>query len=656
MNSLWNDNEAKKYADHDLQLRVYTSQLLGKESSLVLHGGGNTSVKIEAKNIFGENEALLYVKGSGWDLATIPVTGFVPVKLDLLKKLVQLEQLSDIEMVRMQRAAMLDSSMPSPSVEAILHAIIPYRFVDHTHADAVVTLSNTKKSIEIIREIYGSQILIIPYVMPGFILAKKVYETTKTMDWKKIEGMILLNHGVFSFADNAKSSYERMIQIVSQAENYLKKHARISPPTAKKTTENLLHLARIRRAVSRIKGSPVIVKTVTDTEALDFSSQPQSLALASRGPLTPDHVIRTKPFPVQISENPENDISQYARAYQDYFHRNANEQLLCLNPAPCWAIWPHHGILSFGSTYHETMIIADINAHTIQAIKLAESLGGWKPLPEKDIFNLEYWELEQAKLKRSAKNAEFQGKVVLVTGAASGIGQACVQAFHAQGACVAALDINPEISGLFNQSDIFELVCDVTDRQQVEKSIHAVIRHFGGLDILVSNAGIFPPSEPIANMTPDNWEQSLKINLSSHQSLMQTCIPYLSLGIEPAIVIIASKNVPAPGPGVSAYSVAKAGLTQLARVAALELSSLGIRVNVLHPNAVFDTKLWAPEVLQQRAAHYEMSVNEYKTNNLLQVEITSADVARLACVIAGPAFAKTTGAQIPIDGGNNRVI
>ena len=247
-------------------------------------------------------------------------------------------------------------------------------------------------------------------------------------------------------------------------------------------------------------------------------------------------------------------------------------------------------------------------------------------------------------------------RIALVTGAASGIGHACVKMLQAQGAAVAALDMNPSITTLFNQPEIFGIVTDVTIEQDIQAAVKTCIRHFGGLDILVSNAGTFPASDTIANIQPGTWDASLAVNLTSHQRLLQACIPYLTVGIDATVIIIASKNVIAPGPGASAYSVAKAGLTQLARVAALELGSLGIRVNVIHPNAVFDTAIWTPEVLEKRAKYYDMTVEEYKTNNILKTEVTSKDVAKLVCTMAGPIFSKITGAQIPIDGGNDRVI
>ncbi len=657
MNSLWNKKEAKKFQSDDLSLRVYTSRLLGLEPSLVLQGGGNTSVKAKVKNLFGETEEILYVKGSGWDLATIERQGFAPVKLDVLKRMAELESLSDSEMVKWQRAAMLDPYAPNPSVEAILHAIIPYKFVDHTHADSVVTITNTPHGQERIRAVYGDRVLIIPYVMPGFILARKVYEITKTIDWQRCEGMVLMHHGIFSFADRARESYERMIRLVTKAENYLKKNgAIIKQKKVKAKEDDLLQLAKIRQSISKVRGKAVIALWKGDAEAVSFSQLKNVSSIATRGPITPDHVIRTKRIPVILGRNPQENIQKFTKDYQSYFKRHSNGQLTMLDSAPRWAVWPGYGLISFGVNIKEVNIISDITGHTIRAIQQAEALGGWRALSEKEIFEIEYWELEQAKLKKAESDLPLQGKIAIVTGAASGIGKACVEKLYSQGAVVVACDINPNITHLFKGKGVCGLVCDVTSRDNVRSCVESTVKIFGGLDILISNAGIFPPSEEIAQLKPATWKRSLDINLTSHQLVLQACIPYLSLGIEASVVIIASKNVPAPGPAAAAYSVAKSGLTQLARVAALELAGLGIRVNVIHPNQVFDTAIWTPEVLKKRAQHYKMSTEEYKTSNLLKVEITSKDVAALACSMAGPVFAKTTGAQVPIDGGNDRVI
>ena len=657
MKSLWNDADAAQWQTDDLQMRVYTSRLLGQNSDLVLHGGGNTSVKTQVKNLFGETEEVLYVKGSGWDLETIEAAGFAPVKLDTLQRMASLPVLSDSDMVRYQRAAMLDPNAPNPSVEAILHAIIPYRYVDHSHADAVVAISNTPNGKAILKEIYGDNMLFIPYVMPGFILAQTVYKLTQGIDWQQYEGMILLNHGIFSFDDDAKTSYESMISLVSKAEDYLAmQNASAAVASAPPSHVDLLELADIRQAISHSRGRAMIAQFDNSPEACGYAQRADIATLSQQGPLTPDHVIRTKRLPLLIQNNIKTELSAYQNAYQNYFDHEKTDDLTMLNPTPCWAVWQGMGTLSFGQQAKEAQIISDIIEHSRRAMQWSQQLGAWQALPAQDIFEVEYWELEQAKLKKSGTAPSFQGKIALVTGAASGIGQACAEALHAQGAVVLALDIDSKITDLFQQTSPKGQICDVTDTAALQTAVDAWVTRFGGLDIIISNAGIFTPSQSLSDMDSALWQKSLAINLSSHQQLLQICSPYLQRGIDPAVVIMGSKNVPAPGPGAGAYSVAKAGLTQMARVAALELGAAGIRVNVLHPNAVFDTAIWTNDVLSARAKHYGMSVTEYKTNNLLKTEVTSMDVANLACALAGSLFSKTTGAQIPIDGGNERVI
>jgi rhamnose utilization protein RhaD (predicted bifunctional aldolase and dehydrogenase)/NAD(P)-dependent dehydrogenase (short-subunit alcohol dehydrogenase family) len=656
MKSLWKEKEFISCGEHPLDQRVYTTRLIGRESDLVLHGGGNTSVKTEVRTVTGETEKVLYVTGSGTDLESIDRTGFCPVRLEVLRKMAELSELSDTEMVRMMRSAMTDANAPNPSVEAILHAIIPFKFVDHTHADAVVTVTNTDKGTERIGQIYGDRMFIVPYVMPGFLLAKEIFDMTRDINWEQVEGMILLNHGVFTFGNDATTAYMRMIQIVTVAEDYLEKRASVETPDKITPKEDLPELAALRNAVSEARGVPVIARVNATPEAVHFANKLNVEELASRGPLTPDHVIWTKRTPMVIDSTPVEAVAKFEGEYREYFDRNTDGTLTCLDPAPRWALWPEHGLVVFGRDWKETSIIEDISAHTIRAVLRGEGLGGWRPLSEEDVFDIEYWELQQAKLTRLGVPPPMAGKVALVTGGASGIGRACVELMNEKGAAVIALDVDPKVVEMFAATDVYGMVCDITDVDDVGLSLAAGVRRFGGIDILVSNAGIFPANATIAEMTAETWDRSIGVNLSGHQHVLKACIPYLEQGIDPAVVVIGSKNVPAPGQGAAAYSVAKAGLTQLARVAALELGPKGIRVNTLHPDHIFDTGIWTEEVLEARAKHYGMSVEQYKTRNLLQVEIVSRDVAELACALAGPAFAKTTGAQIPIDGGNDRVI
>ena len=660
--SLWDEAEAQALGGDLLQLRVYSSRLLGQDAWLVLHGGGNTSVKMTVKNFFGEDESVLYIKASGGDMAILDAAGFTPLKLPILQKLAALESLSDVEMMRQLRAALLDPDAPTPSVEALLHTIIPFRFVDHIHADAVLALMNTPEGEAIIRQLYGERVLIIPYVMPGFDLAQEVYRLSRDLDWSQFDGLMLMNHGVFTFSDDAQQSYEKMITLVTQAETYLMEHGAMKIATAEAPQVDLLALSHLRRVVSESAGRAMIAQINTEPEAVGFTALPNVIDLATRGPVTPDHAIRTKRLPIILGDDFSADVGTYADDYRAYFERHATDarhasaDLTMFDPAPRWAVWPMRGVVAFGENCERATITADIVKHSIPTIQWAEGFSHWQPLPETAIFAMEYWRLQQAKLKKVQNPPEFEGRVVLVTGAASGIGRAVAQAFIARGAAVVALDINPAIETLFNAPHAKGWVCDMTDTAAMQAAVDATVRQFGGLDILVSNAGIFPPSARIEEMNAETWERSLNINLSSHQRLMQACIPYLKNGVDPSILVIGSKNYPAPGPGASAYSVAKAGLTQLVRVAALELAQFGIRVNITHPDAVFDTGIWTPEVLAKRAQNYGLTVEAYKTKNLLHVEITSHDVAELICVMAGRAFSRTTGAQVPIDGGNDRVI
>ena len=653
MKNLWNNSDAEACGGDLLALRVYSSRLIGQDSDLVLHGGGNTSVKASYTDLFGDRHDVLYVKGSGWDLETIEAEGFSPVRLDVLCRLARLSSLTDSDMVRAQRGALLNPSAPNPSVEAILHAIIPYRFVDHSHADAVVTLTNTAQGEERIRSLYGDRVLIVPYVMPGFDLAKKVAEMTVETEWSELEGIVLMNHGLFTFSDDAKSSYDAMIRLVSEAE--LEIGTRTAPAIVS-TELRTLDLARLRSAVSHSAGFPMLARMNKSDASLDFTARSNVADIATRGPLTPDHVIRTKRVPLIVEGDFKESLARYTQDYEDYYSRYSSNHHTRLDSAPRWAVWPGQGTVTFGRSLKDVQVVADIVEHTCSAIVNGEHLGGWRALPAEDIFAVEYWELEQAKLNKSGTSLPFQGKVAIVPGAASGIGRACVESLVEGGAVVAALDIDPKVTSSFSGANILGLRCDVTDGLAIKDAVDATIQQFGGLDIVVSNAGIFTAGATIGELDDADWDRSLDVNLTAAMRVLRASVDYLKYGIDSAVVIVGSKNVPAPGPGAAAYSAAKAGLTQLARIAALELAPHGIRVNTVHPNAVFDTSIWTEEVLAGRAAHYGLTVSEYKSSNLLTREVRSKDVAAMVCAMAGPDFSRTTGAQVPVDGGTERIV
>lgn len=659
MENLWNDQEAAQFSHSDLAMRVYTSRLLGRNPSLVLHGGGNTSVKSTLTNIFGEQEEILFVKGSGWDLKTIEEPGFAPARLGVLQRLGQLPAMTDTQMTRELKASMVDPGAPSPSVEAILHALIPLKYVDHTHTDAVVAISNSPDGERILAEIYGDSVLILPYVMPGFVLAKQVFEATQSADWSKLEGIVLLHHGFFTFSDDARASYDNMIRLVSLAEGYLEQAGALEQVAAaeyKPRGGDHEVLARARRRASELFGHPMIARWKQDARSVGYSKLDRIEDIACRGPVTPDHSLHTKRIPVVLDNEPGPEMDAFRDAYHAYFDANAHDGLTCLDPAPRFAVWKGRGTVAFGPNPKRMGVVSDIMDHTMRAVQWGEALGGWTALSEREIFDLEYWELEQAKLSRAPARKPFEGKVAVVTGAASGIGKACVEAFLAQGAAVAALDIDERVTEMFPGEGVLGRVCDVTEPEGINAVIEAAVAGFGGIDMLISNAGAFPAGRDIEALDPESLEQSMRLNFGSHVEIMRACLPYLKLGFDPAVVLVASKNVPAPGPGVGAYSAAKAALTQMGRVAALELGQHGIRVNMVHPDGVFDTAVWTDEMLAQRAEHYGLSVEQYMSRNVLGASVRSCDVADLVVAVAGPAFSRTTGAQVPVDGGNDRVI
>jgi len=657
MKNLWSDVEAARFPG-ELGQRIYSSRLLGREPALVLHGGGNTSVKIAERSLVGVEETILYVKGSGGDLAKIDEAGFSPVRMDHLLALSKLPALPDPVMVNELRTHMTRASAPTPSVEAILHAILPFKFVDHTHADAIVTLTNAPGGEERIREVFGDALVVIPYVMPGFDLARACAERFPAQATKRTIGMILMSHGIFSFGETAREAYDRMIALVTKAEEHLAARKAWSLPTPPPSAPAPLprrEIAELRGAISKAAGFPMVLAVHDDPRSLAFARRSDVAELSQHGPATPDHVIRTKPAPLL-----GRDVEGFVHDYRRYFDEHAplaREPKAMLDPAPRVILDRDLGMVTAGRSAKDAAIVADIYAHTMDIEERAALLGGWRALPHKDLFDVEYWDLEQAKLRAAGKPAALAGEVALVTGAASGIGKAIVESLLARGAAVAALDLNPAVEGLWSRPDCLGVACDVTSADQLSRALDATVRAFGGLDMLVLNAGIFPGGCRIEGLADEEWRRVLRVNLDANLSLLRETQPLLALSPRGGrVVVVGSKNVPAPGPGAAAYSASKAALTQLARVAALEWAGSGIRVNTLHPDAVFDTGIWTPEVIAARAKSYGMTVEQYKTKNLLHTEIRSVDVAELAAELCGPLFAKTTGAQIPIDGGNDRVI
>jgi rhamnose utilization protein RhaD (predicted bifunctional aldolase and dehydrogenase) len=414
---LWNSDDAARHSG-ELALRVYSSQLLGRDPSLVLHGGGNTSVKLRELNVLGEALDILYVKGSGWDLATIREAGFAPLRLDHLLKLARLESLSDPQMVSELATHVVRAGAPAPSVETILHAILPYPYVDHTHADALLAVTDTADGARRIREIYGDDVVLIPYVMPGFDLARLCAREFPRQAHPGTIGMVLLNHGIFSFGSSAQESYQRMIALVARAQDYLEANRawNLPPAAVAAPTAGRQDIARLRRDISACAGYPVVFAIHADAKFLAFAQRAELAQISQQGPVTPDHVLRTKRVPMV-----GRDVGAYAAAYRDYFARQAaraRQPKIMLDPAPRVVLDAGFGLGCVGRSAREAAIVRDIYSHTIDVILAATALGGYRALPEQDIFDVEYWDLEQAKLQKSGAPRPFAGEVALVTGAA----------------------------------------------------------------------------------------------------------------------------------------------------------------------------------------------------------------------------------------------
>lgn len=688
MKNRFNSDHAAPILDDDLAMRIYTSRLLGSDPDLVLHGGGNTSVKTTIPDFFGHDVDVLMVKGSDRDLATIKASDFSPLRLHPTQRLAALDRLSDDDMARQLRTNSMNPDAPSPSVESILHAIIPFKFVDHTHADAVVTLTNCPRGDLMMADRYDD-CLVLPYRMPGFELAKQIHEISQTHDLRQLKGIVLRHHGVFTFADDAKTAYENMIELVDRAEQWIAANSSVdwivktsdfddanTNTDGRSADIDLLRLSSIRKSVCAVRGVAQIAMLDADEAAAYFASLNDAEDLVQRGPITPDHVIHTKrtacvfeaggkPPLSDANGNTNVDTNvdgsapdppqKFANEYLQYFDHHRSDSMSMLDPAPRWGLWKDHGTLAFGDSVNDCKIVADINRHTLRCIQTAQGLGGWQPLDAKRVFDLEYWVLEQQKVAPKTDRKIHQGKVALVTGAASGIGLATARRLHEDGCVVVGLDIDPAVQQRLNLESLSGRCCDLTIEADVKSEVHRIVRRFGGLDIVVLNAGVFESGESIDGLT-DSWARAIEVNLTATQRVLRYCIPFLKQGFDASAVIVGSRNFSAPGAGASAYSVSKAGVTQLARVAALELAEFNVRINTVHPDAVFDTGIWSKSALKKSADRYGMTIQEYKSKNLLRREITSTDVAAMISTVAGPVFASTTGAQIPIDGGNDRVI
>jgi rhamnose utilization protein RhaD (predicted bifunctional aldolase and dehydrogenase)/NAD(P)-dependent dehydrogenase (short-subunit alcohol dehydrogenase family) len=678
MQSAWNDSDADaavaayENLGRDLALRVYTTRLLGRDPRLVLHGGGNTSVKTRATDLNGDAVDVLCVKGSGWDMGSIEPEGLPAVRLAPLKKLRSREKLSDEEMVRLQRANLIDPAAPNPSVEALLHAFIPHKFVDHTHSTAVLALCDQLDGEALCREVFGARVGYVPYVMPGFGLAKAaalVFDADPS-----VEGLILVKHGIFSFGADARQSYERMIALVTSAETWLGKNRKRVFISAKLPVRpaRLADVAPIVRGACSVPDGKLdgtwkrFVLDFRGSEAvMDFVNGTEVARYGQAGVVTPDHNIRIKNWPLVVAAPEDGALADFKTAtrgavaafgerYLDYFSRNnarVGGTKTMLDPMPRVVLVPGLGLFGLGRSKKDAKIAADLAEAAVATITDAEAVGRFDPLSESDLFDVEYWSLEQAKLG-GAKEPPLAGQVTVITGAAGAIGFATAKAFAAAGAEVAVLDID-EVAALAKARAIggtaIGVRCDVTDAASVADAFARVASAFGGIDILVSNAGAAWQGR-IGEVDEAVLRQSFELNFYGHQRVAQAAVRIMQAqGTGGCLLFNVSKQAVNPGPGFGPYGLPKAATLFLVRQYAVDYGSEGIRANAVNADRI-RSGLLTEAMIASRSNARGVNEQDYMRGNLLGREVVPEDVAQ--AFLAQALALKTTADVTTVDGGN----
>jgi rhamnulose-1-phosphate aldolase/alcohol dehydrogenase len=647
----------------ELEALVERSRRLGADTALVVHGGGNTSSKTVEHDHLGRRRDVLRIKGSGTDLRTIGADGFPGLYLDELLPLRERDAMTDEEMVDYLARCMVDPAARRPSIETLLHAFLPAPHVDHVHADAIVTLTNTADGEKHVRAALGDGIAYVPFVRPGFALSKLV------ADLGDHEAVVLAHHGLVTWGETHEESEQRTVDLVARAGDYLAAQRSTSPQAVAHTgaelrddeIEALLLSLRGRQSRNR----PRILSV--DGSQRDVSDRADVQTIAQAGPATADHLLRTRTSSAVVLDraDPGAAIDAWEAAYRNYFQANKDRLPAgydMLEPLPTVVLVPGLGAVTAGADKRSATVVAEVASHTHRVAAAAiDSFGDVERLSEQDLFDVDYWPLELYKLSLAPKPAELAGRIIVVTGAASGIGRTVALDLASRGAHLVLCDLDePGLEETVDLTDAADAVVthagDLADADTVDRAVSTAIRSFGGLDGIVSNAGI-PATGNLVDLTPEQWRRSMDINATSHFLLTRRALDVLTRqGLGGSLVYVASKNAFGPGAGFGAYSAAKAAQVQLARIAALEGGAHGIRANVVNPDAVFDgSKLWSPQVRAERAAAHGVAPDEledfYAQRNLLRSRVTTQDVAESVAFLLSDRSARTTGCVVTVDGG-----
>lgn len=661
MKNKWVEIEASTH-DGELGSLIYVTRLLGREEALGVYGGGNTSIKRTIKNLSGDAEETLYINHGQQPACMIQADGFTPLRCKPLASLIRLESLDSARLENEIACNRTMVALPVPPANTVLHAALPYRIILVSQPDALLAVANTLSGPRRLHEIYRDTVSIVSYAPSGLALARACTQAIPGDTPPQFAGIFVLHQGLITFGETARLAYEHLIDLVTRSEQYLKEHRawkvaipQVPPDPKQPAAEKVMRqeIVALRQAVSMAAGRPLILSIQADSDSRNFCQSGDLILLTQKGPAVAEHAVLTKRLPM-IGRN----VEAYRAACEQAIHEDNVEQLSQgYDFSPRIILDPRLGLCALGRTASEAALTGRIYRRTIHIILRATTLEAYHSLPVNDVVAVETSLYSGNGGTEPASEDVFAGEIALVTGGASGIGKACVMSLLARGAAVVNLDINPVVKTLLDRPDYLGLRCDLTDEAAVLDAFEAFARVFGGLDMLVLNAGIFPAGCRIESLTLEEWQRVMRINLDSNLVVLREAHALLKHSPRGGRVLVnASKNVLAPGAGAAAYSSSKAAVTQLARVAALEWGKDHIRVNQIHPDAIFDTGIWTEEVLKARAAHYGMTVQQYKTRNILGVELNSHYVGELVTEMLGPYFEKITGAQIPVDGGSDRVI